>query len=350
MSRLFASIDVGNSRISAVAARWDKNRDYVLEGLVHASSGGFRKGMVTDASVAADSIAGVLKKLKAKTGRKFHDVYAGVSSTSVTVVPSTGVLLLSKYGREVLERDIKKCVSIGSTIKIPLDKEPLHRIVDGFFIDEEREIKNPLNLEGVKLGVRVNIITISSSALRNMSKCIAQAGYVPAGFIFSGLASAYRVLTEDDRKTSVALVDMSEDMTEVMVFVRGVLTGCRVLPVGACDIQSDAGEVDAAELDKFISKLISLPGWDKVSKIKVIGEGVLADNIIESLEKVFAFPVAAGTCLVKPFEELPPERGGYIASLGMLDYLQEERHKKRHTGNLLKRSFDKTIAFLDRYF
>ena len=350
MSKYFAAINTGNTRIYAAGASWDRSGDYCLHGMVNIPSTGFRKGSVTDASAAADSLSRAMDKLREKTGRKIHDVYAGISSTSVGVVRSSGVLLLSRHGREVQERDIKRCVSIGSTIKVPLDREPLHRIVDGFSIDDEREIDNPLNLEGVKLAVKVNIVTVSSSSLNNMSKCIAQAGYLPAGFAFSGLASSYRVLTENDRRISAALVDMSEDLTEVMVYRRGVLAGCRVLPLGTSDIRKEAGEADQAELDKLVAGLISVPGWDRVSKIILVGEGILAENMIESLEKVFAFPVIAGTCMVRPFEELPPDRGGYISSLGLLDYLREQRQKKRRTGSLLKTAVDRGVSFLDRYF
>ncbi|MFC1480516.1 hypothetical protein ACFL5Y_03615, partial [Candidatus Omnitrophota bacterium] len=336
--------------ITAVAARWNKNRDYIIEGFCRVRSKGFRKGMVADAAMATDSIREALKKLKERTGKKIQDVYAGISSTSIKVIPSSGVLLLSKYGREVSEGDIKKCMQIGSTIKIPLDKEPLHRIVRGFSVDEDEEIKNPLNLEGVKLGVDMNILMINSSTLRNMSKCISHAGFIPAGFVFSGLAAAYRVLTEEDRQTGIVLMDMRKDLTEIMVFCRGTLTSCKVFPVGTNDLLSKDGSINLDSLEKTLPQIVSLSGWDKARKAMVIGEGARMDNLTESLEGLLGLSVTVGTCIVKPFEELPPERTGYIGSLGILDYLQQENQRQRLESNIIKKILNSILTFLNHYF
>jgi len=350
MGRYFAALDAGCHGITAVAARWTGNRDFILEGFCRTGSKGFSKGIVTDAAAATDSIAEALGRLREKTGKKIQDVYAGVSSSSVDIVRSSGALLLSRYGRDVTEKDIRRCVEIGSAVKIPLDKESLHRIVCGFSIDGEKEIKNPLNLEGVKLEVRVNVLTINSSVLRNMSRCISQAGFIPAGFVFSGLASAYRALSEEDRETGAVLLDMCRDLTDVVVFHRGILNSCKVFSVGTNNILTEDGKFDARGLEELTPRITSLSGWEKVRKVMVTGEGALADNLIESLEGFFTVPVMAGSCISRPFEDLPPEKTGYIGSLGILDHLQQEKQKRRLSSNMIKRGFNRALGFIDRYF
>ncbi|MGB2601923.1 MAG: hypothetical protein WBD00_02575 [Candidatus Omnitrophota bacterium] len=350
MSKYFAVLDVGSNEISAVAARWIRNGDYVIEGFCRVPSKGFRRGLVSDQSLATDSVAGALNKLKEKTGRKIRDVYAGVSSTSVGLIKSSGAVLLSKYGREITENDVKKCVKIAATVKTPLDKEPLHRIVRGFSIDGDGEIANPLNLEGVKLEADVNILMINSSVLRNMSKCISQAGFLSEGFVFSGLASSYRVLNNDDRGVNVAVLDISRDLTEAMVFFKGRMIGCKVLSAGAGSLLTESGNIDPEGLEGLSSRVSSLRGWRDVRKMLVTGEGALEHEMIESLEKIFTFPVKAGTCIAKPFEDLPPDRAGYIGSLGILDYLQEEKNGQKLAGNLLSKIYYRILSFIDRYF
>ncbi len=350
MSRYFAAIDANTNEITAIAARWNKNGDYILEGFCRSSSRGFRKGVITDAALAADSIAGVLNKLREKTGKRIHNVYASVSSTSVNIVPSRGDLLLSKYGREILGNDVKKCIRIASTVKTPIDKEPLHSIMQGFSVDGEKEIKNPLNLEGVKLGAEVNILTINSSALSNMAKCISQAGFFSEGFVFSGLAVSYRVLTEEDRQNEVGLLEINKDLTEAMVFKKGHLNSCKVFPLGTSDIIESDGTINAENAEKLLSRVNSLEGWRNVRNVIVTGEGSLKHDLIESIERSFPVPVRAGACISKPFEDLPPERTGYIGSLGVLDHLQEEKKKQKREGNYLRRGIARVLAFIDRYF
>ena len=311
---------------------------------------GLKKGIVEDVAAATDSISALLSNLKSRSGKNFTDVYAGISSYTVGITPSHGVVLLSKYGREISDSDIKKCVQIGSTVKMPLDKEALHYVVEGFSVDGETPVKNPINLEGVKLSAKMNIVTINSSAARNLAKCISSAGFVPAGFIFSGLAASYRVLDEEDKEEGVILVDMDTDTTDVLVFHDNILSGCKVFPIGVNGLLSEDVGVDKARLSAMVSQIISLPGWRRVHRVVVTGRGAMADGLIENLEKSFNLPVEIGTCLVKPFEELPPERMRYVGNIGILDYLREEKLKERSHASFIKHCFNKTLAFIDRYF
>jgi cell division protein FtsA len=350
MDKYFAILNSESNSLMAVAARWAKNGDYLLEGFCRGASRGLRKGIVKDVVAATDSIHAVLNDLKETSGRKFSDVYANISSSSVRVASSEGIVALSKYGREVSENDIKKCVQIGSTVKVPLDKEALHYIVNGFSVDGEDPVKNPLNMEGVKLSARLNIITINSSAVNNLAKCIAQAGFSPAGFVFSGLAASYRVLDAEDKEEGVVLLDIGEDVTEALIFFRGILNGCRVFPVGINSFLSQNENVNKDSINDLALRVASLSGWGNVRKIIVTDADAMTDDVIEELERSFKRPTRIGTFLVKPFEELPPERMRYMGNIGMLDYLRENRLKERRCGTLARRVFNKILAFIDRYF
>jgi len=343
-------LDAGDSGVTAAAARWNRKGDYALEGVCRVSSKGFRKGMVTDVAGATETIVNVLDKLKKRTGRKARDVFAGVSSPSIEITPSSGALLLSKYGREISKKDIDKCVEMGAVIKMPLNKELLHRIVCGFSIDGEAEIKDPLNMEGVKLQTRVNVLTINSSVVHNMARCISQAGFVPAGFVFSGFASACRVLTEKDTEGGVLLLNIHRALVEVMVFCRGMLTGCKVFHGEMCGNLSELDSIDPEKLKELTNQISSVPGWPEARKVVVSGEGATIENLIESLDKLIALPVVAGTCAVRPFEDLPAGRAEYTGSLGILDHILEERRLCRPPDNLISNNLNKAVRFLDRYF
>jgi len=350
MDKYFAVIDAGRGEIAAVMARWRKNGDCVFEAFARVKSDAFSKGMVSDIVEAAGSITEVLNKITEKTGKKAQDIYAAVTSSSVELISSSGVVLLSKYGREVSETDIARCVNIASTVKIPLDKEPLHKIAKEFSIDNEKGVREPLNLEGVKLGVDVNILTINSSVLKNMSKCVAQAGFVPAGFIFSGLASSYRVLSDEDRNMVTAIFNIHKDLSEIMVFDQGILSNCRVFSQGTDEVVSKSGIIDKETLEKLYSKIVKLSEWGKVRKIIIAGEGAAFDELIEFSEQFFNIPAFAGICRAKHFEELPPERAGYSSGLGVLDYLLHENSKKPIYTSIIKKIFSKILKFIDKYF
>ena len=350
MNRYFAVVDATSTSVTALLAKWEKDQTCSIEGYCRSDSSGLRRGVILDPIKATDSISIALKRLKSDTKHNFHDVYLRVSSTSVNVVPSSGVFLLSKYGREIVHSDIKKVTEIASTIKLPLDQELLHRIVREYPVDGDAGISNPLKLEGVKLGANVNVLTINSAAIRNISKCVSHAGFIPAGFVFSGLASSYRVLSKADMAQGVALVDICRDLSEVMVFNRGSLTDCKVFSAGASLFMANNNAIDLESLDELISQVVSLRGVSNLKKVVVIGEGALLDGLLEYLEEKLGISVVAGTCLSEPSEKLPQDRSQYIGVLGVLDHIVEEHKRFYLGGNICKRVINKVFSFLDRYF
>jgi len=350
MKKQFAVLHSGSNELRAVAGRWTGKGDYVLEGFYRSPSRGIREGMVTDLPEAADSVSKCLNVLKERTGSSFRDVYSSVTSLSVDIVPSSGDMLLSKYGREITPSDIKKCVELGSVVKLPLDREPLHNMVGEFSVDGERNIKDPVSLEAVRLGVRLNIITINSSALRNLEKCINMAGYLSAGFVFSGLASSFRLLSREEKARGTALVRVSEELTEVVLFNRGVMAGAKVFPSGEMDLVRGDGTVNAEALESLLKGMTSMDRWGEMNKVIALGDGIMRDALIEELERSFDLAVEIGSCAVKPFEHLPDDRMGYVVSLGMMDYMQQDMQKRRTADSLLGNTFHRAVEFLDRYF
>jgi len=350
LSKSFAVVDVGPRGVSAISAHWAKNGDYAIEGFVRTRTEGFNRGTVENVSKATSAIRETLKELKKQTKRNIKDVYTSISSSSIGINRSSGVLLLSRYGREITELDIKKCIQIASTIKVPIDKEPLHKIVTSFSVDGEREVKNPLALDAVKLLVDVNVLMINNSTVKNVEKCISHAGYLPHGFVFSGLASSYRVLSEEEKEDTVLFLNIDKDMTEMLLFSKGILENCKVLSYGAGDLLLKGNEINEKTCAKLVAVIKSLALWPSVNRAIVIGEGAFSNELLSLFDKNLEVFIRHGNCRVKPLEEIPHQNEEYICTLGMLDYLQADRNQNKPDQNVILRSFRGLTAFLDKYF
>ena len=298
---------------------------------------------------AISSVSGSLAAIKDKIGANIQEVYCTVSAAGIKVVPSEGTLLLSKYGREIFERDINKCIEIARAVKMPLDREVLHSVIKCFQVDDEDNIVSPRRLEGVKLSASINNITISSNVIKNVSKCISQAGFIPSGFVFSGIAASFRALDEQDKKAGVLLMNMCSELIEGVIFSEGILYDCKVFPFGTNEILIEEGIIDEDLIKNIMDKLRNLKGWNRIKKIVMTGDAVLNDNFIELLEPYFIFPIEAGKCLSKHFEHLPPDKTGYIGSLGIVDYLQEKRYEEKKSSGW-RLLLGHIASFIDKYF
>ncbi|MFA6636062.1 MAG: cell division protein FtsA [Candidatus Omnitrophota bacterium] len=349
MKKNFAVIDLGGEETFAVAASWAKNGGYILGGFYKTRDNGVPGDNEHGVYPLTERVRAVLSALSKKTGKSFHEVYAGISSFSVKVEPSSASVLISRHGREVTSRDMKRCVEIGSVSKVPLDREVLHKVVMGFSIDGERLIRDPEGLDAVKLGVEVNIVTVSATHIRNFSKGIAQAGYLPSGFVLSALACSGRILNEEDKIDRTVFISALKERTEVLFLSAGKLENCRIMDTEILE----RGKFDAGQnpgYEKFFKELSSMRGWEKMRRIVVSGMKAPPEEFLRETEKFSGLPVRVGFPSARPFEDLPEDGASYASVLGILDHIRGERRGTCSETNLFKKIFNKVTCVLDEYF
>ena len=349
-NKVFAVLDLGSREIIAIAAEWGKNGDYVFKEFLVCPSKGMPNGVVKDMAQAADSISNVVSKLSKKVGKKIHEVHVTVSSSSVELVPSHGMILLSKYGREILPRDVDKCMRVGAVVRAPSGKESLHRMVREFSVDSSSGIKKPVGLEGLKMGVTMTVLVIDISVMRNLKKCIALAGYNTGEIVFSGIAASHRAVPENSKEDGVCFVNIRGDLTETMIFRQGSLLDCRVLPFGAGKNMLQKEGADPGGMRELSAILHSMDGWGEVETVIISGESEVNEDVFTELCSGTGRDISHGTCFSRPLEYLPTDRVRYVGCLGILDHIQMAKRSRRGEANPLKWFFSRFISFMDRYF
>ena len=350
MNRTFACIDIKCNDISAVAAHIGKKGECVIEGYAFARSRGIHRGAITDMKAAADTIGALMEKFSGKTENRIRNVYVTASPLSVGIVPTEGHVILSRYGKEVTVKDVKDAVKAGAIIKMPPEKEQIHRLVRDYSIDGESGIKDPIGLEGVKLRVKLDIIMADSSIVRNLDKCVALAGFSLKEVVFSPLAYAERALTDKNKDAGSVLVNICADMTEASLFHQGHLADAKVFRLGAKDMIGTGGQLNESVIAELAAGLKTLNAWDKAEEMIMAGEAAEDERILELFEKQFTIPVRSASCISHPHENLPTERSAYIGSLGLLDYLDKKRKELKTSRNPFNRAVYRLQDFLEEYF
>lgn len=130
-------------------------------------------------------------------------------------------------------------------------------------------------MTGVRLECEAHLITASSTANRNIKKCISELSVKPGPLVFTGLASSYSTLTETEKELGVILVDIGGGTTSVSVFIEGACSYSAVIPVGAKNITNDLAiglriSLDSAEkIKQFLSNEKPEKDEDKKSKDEI---------------------------------------------------------------------------------
>src|SRR6201988_319797 len=140
--------------------------------------------------------------------------------------------------KEVALVDIERVVDTARDVQIPNDQEILHVLNQEFIIDGQEDVREPLGMSGVRLEVKVHIVTGAVSAAQNIVKCVRGCGLEVSDLILQPLASAMAVLSEDEKDLGVCLLDIGGGTTDIAVFTHGAIRHTAVVPIAGEDRKS----------------------------------------------------------------------------------------------------------------
>jgi cell division protein FtsA len=141
--------------------------------------------------------------------------------------------------KEVSQMDIDRVIETAKAVQIPNDQQILHILNQEFIIDGQEDVREPLGMSGVRLEVKVHIVTGAVSAAQNIIKCVRRCGLEVRDLILQPLASALAVISDDEKDLGVALVDIGGGTTDVAVFTHGAIRHTAVIPIAGDQITND---------------------------------------------------------------------------------------------------------------
>ncbi|MDO8536398.1 MAG: hypothetical protein Q7S30_05290 [Candidatus Omnitrophota bacterium] len=352
--RIITGLDIGSSKISAAALEiLDCARSNILAYESQSSNGVFR-GSIKSLDESSNSVAKVLKKLGEKISRNPGDIYVNISGETVAGEKSRGMIPLSSRGREVTKSDMAKCINAAGTIRLPFDREIIHRIVLNYSIDDQPAIKNPIGLYASRLSCEMYVITAGINQIQNIYKCVDNAGYDIKGVVYSGIADGAGLLEDTWKDEGVLLLNIGASLTEISIFSGGALSAMSILPVAAIDIKGDPGS--STEFANIISRVKAkceeFSGRGQGIKLAVVAGGfAFCEGVIDILEERLAMPVKMG--IVKNAQgnisSIDSLRG--VTAIGLARYAGIECQPKQFQTKGLARDISEKVAeIFNNYF
>jgi cell division protein FtsA len=234
---LIVGLDIGTSKIVAIVAQLlDDDRLEVI-GLGQSESDGLKKGVVVNIDTTVASIQKALEEAELMADCKIESVWTGIAGSHIRSFNSSGMVAIKE--KEVSQADMDRVIETATAVSIPADQQVLHVLPQEFIIDGQEDVRQPLGMSGVRLEVRVHIVTGAVSAAQNIIKCIRRCGLEVNELILQPLASSHAVLTEDERDLGVALVDIGGGTTDIAIFSGGAIRHTAVIPIAGDQITND---------------------------------------------------------------------------------------------------------------
>ncbi len=274
-------LDIGTSRIRALIGEISDTGVFQITGVGTSPSTGLRKGVVVNIENTVRAIAQAVEAAEMMSGIEVTRCMIGIGGTHIDGLNSRGVVAVTGKGRdnrEIGQEDINRVIDAAKAVVIPMDRQVLHVIPQSYIVDEQKGVRDPRNMIGVRLEAEVHIITGSVTSVQNMVKCVNRASLSVDEYMMHSLAAVKSVMTQDERELGSILIDLGGGTTDVLVMADGAPLLTAVLPVGGIQVTNDISivkgiSVETAERIKLDAGCCWLPLIEENEEVILPGVG-----------------------------------------------------------------------------
>ncbi len=234
---LIIALDIGTSKIVTIVSELKDDGEIQILGIGQHVSRGLKKGVVVNIESTMQAIQRSLEEAELMADCKIKEVYTGIAGSHIRSINSTGMVKIRDL--EVDNSDVERVIETAQAITLPPDQQVLHTLVQEYIIDDQYDIKEPRGMSGMRLEVKVHIISGAIAAAQNIVKCIKRSGLDVMELILQPLASADAVLTDDEKELGVCLIDIGGGTTDIIVYKDGAVRHTAVIPIAGDQITND---------------------------------------------------------------------------------------------------------------
>ncbi|MFZ9641919.1 MAG: cell division protein FtsA [Candidatus Methylopumilus sp.] len=234
---LIIGLDIGTSKVVAIVAELMADGNINVIGLGQHVSRGLKKGVVINIDSTVNAIQRAIEEAELMADCTIKNVFTGIAGSHVQSINARGMVKIKDA--EVTQADVSRVIETAQAIALPSDQQILHILTQEYIIDGQEDVREPLGMSGMKLEVKVHIVTGAVAAAQNIVKSIKRCGLEVTDLILQPLASSEAVLTEDEKELGVCLVDIGGGTTDIAVFKQGAIRHTAVIPIAGDQITND---------------------------------------------------------------------------------------------------------------
>lgn len=269
---VIVGLDIGTANVRAIVAEGGDDGRLAVTGVGRAASTGLRRGVVVNIEATLKAVSQAIEAAELMSGREVKSCHVGIAGAHIEAINSRGVVAVTGKGREITEEDVTRVIEAAKAVVIPMDREILHVIPQSYIVDDQKGIKNPRDMIGVRLEAEVHIITGSVTCAQNLVNCVNRSGFAVDSLVLQSLASAKAVVSADERELGCLLIDMGAGTTDIFVYMEGSPYYASVIPAGGAQVTGD------------LSIMLSLP-QEAAERIK-LESGCCFGPMVEAGEEV----------------------------------------------------------------
>lgn len=237
---IIVGLDIGTTKIAAIAGRKNEYGKLDILGFGRANSIGVQHGQVLNIDQTIKAIKQALQNcMDSNKDLEINEVYVGVAGHHIKSLQTRGDIVRQNSEVEIQRWELDILVENQRKTFIPAGDQIIDVIPQDFHVDNYQNIKDPVGYNGVKVGANFHIITGDRNAIRNINRAVERSGLKTKDLVLQPLASSSAVMSNIDMEAGVAILDIGGGTSDLAVFYEGILKHTAVIPFGGENITTD---------------------------------------------------------------------------------------------------------------
>lgn len=238
------AIEIGTSKICVLIGKISADKELEVIGFGESlSNNSVVKGEIVDMAIALEQLNKAIYQAESSSSCLITDrdiIAISITGTSILSHQGSGTIFINSDDRRIRDKEISSAIQNAQESIIQDGRTIINSFDSYFVLDGNRRIRNPSDMPARKLEACIHAVHCENNLTKSFYSLLNDAGFDDDPLpVFSGIASAYGVLTEDEKESGVLLLDMGAGTTEYLaIFNMGILAS-GVLPVGFEHLAND---------------------------------------------------------------------------------------------------------------
>lgn len=244
MRHIYTCVDIGSDSIKVVTCELYRGR-YNLLAVSSAKAMGIKKGLITDVGAAKKALSLALNETETMLGFPIKKVIAIIPSYFAEFSMIKGEINLEN---NITGKEIIKVLQASISGNILPNKEMVTIMPIDFKVDDQI-VRNPMGLEGSKLGVRAVMATTPKKNIYSVVGLFNTLGIEVVDISLGCIGDLHTFKTNDTDNNVSCVVNIGAEKTEVTIYNKGIAVKHSIIPMGSKNVDSDVAYMYKLDLE-----------------------------------------------------------------------------------------------------
>lgn len=237
MKQVYTSIDIGSDTVKVVVSELHNNKLNLLAAS-SIKSGGIKKGLITDALKASESIREAITSVEEMLGIKIKQVIASIPSYHTDFEMIKGTVDLEE-GVPIDGNKISELLTKAMNSSKIEDKVMVTTLPVDFVVDEKSNIKDPKGMTGSTFKTRAVMVHTGKKNLLSVIKLLESLDLEVVDVSLNSIGDMYAVKDKDIKEKIGAIINIGHETTTVSLYNKGIIVKSSVIGMGGKNIDHD---------------------------------------------------------------------------------------------------------------